>query len=93
MNLSDQKHPQEDNDRQMISRLLQANMTDENLADLARLRIRYQNFPGARDLQRNLNLALQQWGLTEEELFEKTRKIHAQKKVYLRQNEDEEDWS
>jgi len=93
MNLSDQKHPQEDNDRQMITRLLQANMTDENLADLARLKIRYQNFPGARDLQRNLNLALQQWGLTEEELFEKTRKIHSQKKVYQRHNEDEEDWS
>jgi len=93
MNLADQKHPQEKNDRQIINKLLQGKMNDENLADLARLRIRYRNFPGARDLQRDLNLVLQQWGLTEEELFEQTRKIHAQRKAYQRQDQDVEDWS
>lgn len=93
MNLADQKHPQEANDRQIVNKLLQGKMNDENLADLARLRIRYRNFPGARELQRDLNLALQQWGLTEEELFEKTRKIYAQRKFNQHQDQDVEDWS
>lgn len=93
MNLSDQTHPQEKSDRQIISRILQGDLNDENLADLARLRIRYQNFPGAREIQRDLNLALQQFGLSEGELFAKTLEIHRQKRVYQRHRQDEEDWS
>jgi hypothetical protein len=93
MNLADQTHPQEKNDRLVISRILQGEMSNENLADLARLRIRYQNFPGAREIQRDLNLVLQKWGLTEDSLFAKTREIHAHKKVYQKHNQGEEDWS
>ena len=39
------------------------------MAEVARLRIRYRNFPGARDIQRDLDVILQQWDMTEDELF------------------------
>ena len=93
MNLSDQTHPQERKDRIVVNKLLQGDVNNENLCDLARLRIRYQNFPGAREIQRDLNLILQKWILTEEELFEKTREIYTKKQIYKNQNDNEEDWS
>lgn len=90
----DQKHPLEKQDREIVNRLLQEEPTDYNLAEFARLRIRYQNFPGARDIQRDLDLLLNQWQLTENTLFEKTRQIHAQGQVYKkRSDEAQQDWS
>ena len=91
----DQKHPQEKRDRALVDRLLKAEPNELNLVELARLRIRYHNFPGARDIQQNLDVILQQWQLDEEELYAKTRQIHAEGKVY-RQNvkgQDQQDWS
>ncbi len=89
-----QKHPQEQRDRSIVDHLLQGDPNDENLADLARLRIRYRNFPGAKDIQRDLELILSRWRLTEEELYAKTRQIHSTK-LYQRmqQGEDKQDWS
>ncbi len=49
----DQKHPQEKSDRLIVNELLLADATDYNLAELARLRIRYCNFPGARQLSQD----------------------------------------
>ncbi len=70
------------------------NQTDYNLAELARLRIRYQGFPGARDIQQTLNRVLQQWGLTEADLYEKTRQIHNFAKIYeTRGKKEEQDWN
>ncbi len=90
----DQQHPQAKKDREVVSRLLQGEPDAYNLAELARLRIRYRNFPGARDIQRDLDLALKQWQLTEEELYEKTRQLHAAGQVYQRRGkEDQQDWS
>ena len=91
----DQKHPQEKRDREIVNRLLRGEATDLHLAELARLRIRYHNFPGAREIQRDLNLLLQQWQLSEDALFEKTRPLHQTVKVYQkRRNEaDQQDWS
>ena len=40
MNLADQKHPQEKNDRQIINKLLQGKMNDENLAHIKRTNVR-----------------------------------------------------
>ena len=88
-----QKHPQEQRDRPIVYRLLQGDPNDENLADLARLRIRYRNFPGAKDIQRDLELVLREWGLTEEELYAKTRQIHSIKLQRMRQGEEVRDWS
>jgi len=63
------------------------------LADLARLRIRYQGFPGARDIQADLDKILKQWDLSEEVLYEQTRQIHATTQVYKGRTNKLEDWS
>jgi hypothetical protein len=89
----DQQHPQWRSDRQIANTLLSAEPTDYNLVELARLRIRYRGFPGARDIQADLDKALQQWQLTEEELFTKTRQIHQTAQVYRGRSNQREDWS
>lgn len=90
----DQTHPQEKGDRAIVHRLLQEESTELNLAELARLRIRYRNFPGARDIQNDLDSLLGKWGLTEAQLYEKTRQIHAQRRAYQRRGDNrQEDWS
>ncbi|MBC6431407.1 DUF3288 family protein [Nostoc sp. HG1] len=90
----DQQHPLYNRDRPLIDILLSQEATDYNLAELARLRMRYQGFPGARDIQKDLDKALQQWGLTEAELFEKTRQIHNLGGIYKsRGKKDEQDWN
>ncbi|NET58952.1 MAG: DUF3288 family protein [Symploca sp. SIO2E6] len=91
----DQQHPQEKRDREIVERLLRETPSNYNRAELARLRIRYAGFPGAREIQRNLDLVLQQWRLTEEELFEITRQLHTEGKAYQRGSDspNQEDWS
>ncbi|MBN3944792.1 MAG: DUF3288 family protein [Nostoc sp.] len=90
----DQQHPLYNRDRPLIDILLAQEATDYNLAELARLRMRYQGFPGARDIQQDLDKVLQQWGLTEAELFEKTRQIHDLGGIYKsRGKKDEQDWN
>jgi hypothetical protein len=63
----DQQHPLYGRDRPLIDILLAQGATDYNLSELARLKIRYQGFPGARDIQNDLDQVLQSWGLTEAE--------------------------
>ncbi len=90
----EQQHPLYYRDRSIVDTLLTQEATDYNLAELARLRIRYQGFPGARDIQRDLNQILQQWGLTEEQLFEKTCQLHSLGGIYKsRGKREEEDWN
>ena len=88
-----QKHPQYKSDRLMVDKLL-ANQSpgDYELAELARLKIRYQGFPGAWDIQKDLDRLLQMWNYTEDSLFEKTRAIHAEGHVYRAKNRDSDDW-
>ena len=91
----DQQHPLHLRDRQIINSLMSESPTDYNLAELARLRIRYNGFPGARDIQTDLDKVMQQWDLTETALYEKTRQIHAAGPVYKGQTTkgEDEDWS
>ncbi len=90
----DQVHPQYGKDRHTVSVLMTAPVDDRAMAELARLRVRYLNFPGARDIQQDLDKILQQWGLTEPELFEKTREIHAKGGLYTGLSKrGGEDWS
>ncbi|NJN72552.1 MAG: DUF3288 family protein [Limnothrix sp. RL_2_0] len=91
----DQTHPQAGRDRLVIDQLLKGEPTDNHLVELARLHIRYKGFPGAREIQQDLKLLFQQWGLSEEMLFARTRQIHWDNKAYshLRQGEEVEDWS
>jgi hypothetical protein len=90
---NDQEHPQYKTDRQVLNQLQAGEPTDYNLAELARLLIRYDGFPGARDIQKDLQRLLQSWDFTEESLFAKTREIHAQGNIYKGFNRGREDWS
>jgi hypothetical protein len=90
----EQRHPQYTKDRQILNELLsQSQPSNRNYADLARLIIRYQGFIGARDIQADLLKVLQSWQLSQEELFAKTRAIHAVGKVYMAQDEGQDDWA
>jgi Protein of unknown function (DUF3288) len=90
----DQQHPLYNRDRPSIDILLAQGATDYNLAELARLRIRYLGFPGARDIQKDLDKVLQEWGLTETELFEKTQALHKIGGIYKsRGKKEEQDWN
>ncbi|WP_319420708.1 DUF3288 family protein [Pleurocapsa sp. FMAR1] len=92
----DQNHPQNKKDRLTVDHLLktQSDPNERELVELARLIIRYRNFPGARDIQRDLKVALDSWKLTEEELYTKTRVIHGAGMVYRRTaTGEEQDWT
>lgn len=89
----DQQHPLWSNDRTIVDTLLVSEATDYNLAELARLRMRYQGFPGARDIQTDLDKVLQQWNLTEEALYTKTQALHFSTQIYRVQGRSkQEDW-
>lgn len=91
----DQTHPQDRKDSATIERISQEGRNDYNLAELARLCIRYRGFPGARDIQSKLHGLVQAWGLTEESLYEITRELHGTGMVYRKTStgEDIQDWS
>lgn len=91
----DQTHPLEKKDREIVDNLLQQEATDYNLAELARLTMRYDGFPGARDIQQDLKRVLARWQLTEAELYQKTLQIHHHNPVYKTRGEsqDRQDWS
>jgi len=92
--LQDQQHPQEKRDRLTLEQLMKGEPTEMHLAELARLRIRYQGFPGARDIQSDLDRILLQWQMSEADLFAKTREIHEKGVVYRRRGTgDQDDWS
>lgn len=91
----DQQHPLWKTDRAIVNALLTEEPTEFNLAELARLLIRYDGFPGARDIQADLVKAMQRWHLTEDELMDRTRQLHATTRVYnvRGRNQSVEDWS
>jgi hypothetical protein len=92
----DQQHPLWSSDRQLINGLLEAAAPDDlQLADFARLRVRYNGFPGARDIQADLDKLLAKWQLSEDELFAKTREIHQTQQIYKGRvrGRGGEDWS
>ena len=77
MNTKDQIHPRGKKDRLVIDKLLEGEPNEYNLLELARMTIRYRDFPGARDIQADLAKVLQKWQLSEEQLYQKTREIYA----------------
>ena len=78
MATEDQSHPLYAADRDVVDRLLAASDPSEaDLVDTARLLMRYQGFPGAHDLQDDLDKALRLWGLTRDALHVRTRAIWA----------------
>ncbi len=95
--MPDQQHPQYARDRDLLNQLMQGArqrpIPDRILAEVARLRIRYMGFPGAHDLQQDLDWILEEWTLTEEALFTKTRAIHSRKDVYEDSFSQRDDWA
>jgi hypothetical protein len=92
-----QKHPQENIDRAVVNLLLAADPQEPiSLAELARLRIRYNGFPGAEEIKGDLDRLLVKWQITEAELFAKTRELHAQSPLYAvkgKKYQEQEDWN
>ncbi|MCL1467361.1 DUF3288 family protein [Argonema galeatum] len=89
----EQQHPQYWADRKIVDNLLSGQPNDYKQAELARLKIRYRGFPGAPDIQKDLEKVLQKWDMSEEQLYEITRKIHEKGQVYKTRNSDTEDWA
>jgi hypothetical protein len=73
-----QSHPLYASDRDLVDQLLAASEpSDAQLVDLGRLLMRYSGFPGALDLQDDLDKTLRLWGLSREQLHERCRAIWA----------------
>lgn len=69
-----QSHPLYSQDRATVDRLLAAKApADADLVDAARLLSRYDGFPGAFDLQNDLERAIRLWGFDRDTLQAKTR--------------------
>jgi hypothetical protein len=74
----EQSHPLHALDRDVLDGLLAVQTpADPHLVDAARLLMRYQGFPGAYDLQDDLDKVLRLWGVSREELHSRTRAIWA----------------
>ena len=73
-----QSHPLYASDRELVDQLLAASEpSDAQLVDLGRLFMRYSGFPGALDLQGDLDKTLRLWGLSREQLHLRCRAIWA----------------
>ena len=71
-----QKHPLYAIDRENLDRLCSIDIpSTNNLVDLARLIIRYQDFNGAKDLNNDMEKLLKKWNINRKGLEERTRKI------------------
>ena len=78
----DYLHPQYRKDRETLNTALAGGPNSLNMAEVARLRIRYDGFQGARDIQRDLDKVLTTWGMTEDQLFAQTRELHKTETVF-----------
>lgn len=71
-------HPLEGLDGPIVARLVATTVPrDDDLIDAARLLLRYQGFPGAQELQRDLATCLRRWGLDQAQLQARTRALWA----------------
>lgn len=92
--MADQQHPQYSGDRALLNQIQQNGApSDFNLVEVARLRIRYEGFPGARDIQADLDALLDRWKLSEGELMAKTRAIHQAGTAYEERFSKRDDWA
>ena len=77
-----QTHPRKAEEERTLDSLLaiptNQKPTNEQLAELARMMIRFHDFPGEPKIKDGLQVLLKRWGYTRETLFALTRQIHAQ---------------
>ncbi len=73
-----QSHPLYSIDRDHLNRMLTIKSpSEQDLVDIARLLMRYEDFQGAKDLKLDMLKLLQIWGLSREKLNNATREIWA----------------
>ncbi len=71
-----QNHPLYSIDREHLNVLLTKKIPEkDDFIILARLLIRYEDFPGAKDLKMDMLKILENWGLSREELNQTTKQI------------------
>ena len=71
-----QDHPLYSIDRSNLDRLLaKKTPEEEDIVELARLIIRYEGFPGAKDIQQDTYKTLKFWGLSREVLNQRAKEI------------------
>lgn len=74
----EQQHPLYASDRDLVDALLASEQpSDAQVVDLGRLLMRYAGFPGALDLQADLEKTLRLWGLSRDQLNARCRAIWA----------------
>ena len=74
--IKEQNHPLYSTDRDHIDRLLATSSPSErDFIDLARLFLRYEGFPGALDLQHDMEKILNIWGISRQDLNSRTKKL------------------
>ena len=72
----EQNHPLYSSDRQLVDSLMsKASPEPSDLVELARLFMRYDDFPGARDLKADMDKILRIWNFSKDELNTQTRSI------------------
>lgn len=91
--MRNQTHPQNLKDSGTLASIPFSDPNDLHKCELARLLIRYEGFPGAERTKQGLASRLEGWGITKEQLFEQTRKIHAEAVVYRHIRSRRDDWS
>ena len=80
-----QNHPLYLMDRDHVNRLLAKEVpNDEDLIDIARLFIRYEGFPGAKDLQMDMKKILKSLLLVEKKYFtNKIKMLNGEKLIFI----------
>lgn len=76
--LEEHSHPMYSTDRPIVDRFMAkpiSELSNEDVTDAARLLLRYDNFPGCKDIRGDILLALDKWGKTPEQLHVKAREI------------------
>ena len=73
---NEQNHPLYEIDRNNLDRLLaKKSPVDEDIVELARLIIRYEGFPGAKDIKEDSLRILKFWDLSREALNQRAKEI------------------
>ncbi|WP_287128154.1 DUF3288 family protein [Candidatus Cyanaurora vandensis] len=88
-----QTHPQYHHDLYTLQTVAAAPVSDQALAELARLYIRYQDFKGAPEIHSLIKQLFKTWSLTPETLFQQTRVIHHQRPVFRGDSLRQDDWA
>ena len=73
---NEQTHPLHQTDKNIIDSLIvKENPQDSDFINLARLIIRYSNFPGEIEIKNDIEKILRFWKISQDELYSRTRNL------------------